>query len=269
MMKRYDFDSLDNRDPIAIAQCCKWWGPLWRAYFRPIVRGLERIPEGPALYVGNHNGALSWDSLTFFGEVFDKRGIADVPYALGHEITFWIPPAQQILVPLGVIRASHDNARRAFARGHKVLVYPGGDLDAMRAHRDRNKIIFGPRRGYVRLALTEGVPIVPVISVGAHSVFYVVDDGQWLARMLRFDKLFRVKVCPITLSFPWGLTVGPLVPYVPWPSRFFQEALPPIVFDRSGAEAAADTAYVDHCHAIVLEAMQSAMDRLVAERDVK
>ncbi len=93
--------------------------------------------------------------------------------------------------------------------------------------------------------MTAGVRIVPVISAGAHSVVYVVDDGQWLARMLRLDTFFRLKVCPITLSFPWGVTVGPPPPYVPWPSRFFQEALPPIVFDRHGAEAAADAAYVD------------------------
>ena len=265
-MKRYDLDSLDNRDPAVIESAWARLGPVFKAYFRPVLRGIDRIPRGPALYVGNHNGSMSWDSFTFFGGVLEQRGVADVPYALGHDITLRMPPFHQVFVPLGAIRASHDNARRVFERGNKLLVYPGSDYDAFRAHRDRDRVIFGPRRGYVRLALRERVPIVPVVSAGAHSVLYILNDGQWLARALRLDWLFRAKAWPIAFTIPWGLTVGPPPPYIPWPSKFFQEALEPIVFDRVGPEAAADTAYVEQCHVRVLTGMQGAMDRLAAER---
>jgi 1-acyl-sn-glycerol-3-phosphate acyltransferase len=266
-VRRYDLDSLENRDPERIRRLWRLLGPPFRAYFRPVVRGLERIPPGPVLYVGNHNGFVPWDAITFFGEVLDRRGVADLPYALGHDLTMSLPVVNQLFLPLGVVRASHGNAHKAFAAGHKVLVYPGSDYDSFRAYRDRNRVIFGRRRGYLALALRAGVPIVPVVSAGAHEVFYVIDDGQWLAKALRLDRLLRAKAWPIVWSLPWGLTVGPPLLYFPLRSRFYQEALEPIRFERTGAAAAADRSYVERCHERVLGTMQAGMDRLVALRE--
>jgi hypothetical protein len=56
------------------------------------------------------------------------------------------------------------------------------------------------------------------------------------------------------------------VPFLPWPSRILIEVLPPIRFPRSGPRAAADTAYVAECAAVVEGAMQEALTRLAAER---
>ena len=265
-MMRYDLDSLDNRDPQLIGRVAAVLRPLLRAYFRPVVRGIERIPAGPALYVGNHNGVCSWDSFTFFERVHEQRGLADLPYALGHDLSMLLPGFHQLFVPLGAVRASHDNARRVFARGSKLLVYPGSDFDAFRAYRDRNRVIFGPRRGYIRLALRERVPIVPVVSAGAHEVLYIADDGQWLARGLRLDRLVRAKAWPIAFSIPLGLTIGPPPFFVPWPTRFYQESLDPIAFEPTGPAAAEDAEHVERCHHRVLTTMQAALDRLAAER---
>ena len=268
-MRRYDLDSLENRDPRRIRWLWRVLGPAFKAYFRPVVLGLERIPAGPALYVGNHNGFVPWDAVTFFGELLERRGLDELPYALGHEFTMALPVVHQLFAPLGALRASHANAHKAFAAGHKVLVYPGSDYDAFRAYRDRNRIIFGPRRGYIKLALRERVPIVPVVSAGAHEVFYVLDDGQWLARALRLDRLLRAKAWPLVLSIPWGLTIGPPLLYFPLRSRFYQEALEPILFEPNGPEAADDASQVERCHAHVLAVMQAGLDRLVARREAE
>ncbi|GAB2970938.1 hypothetical protein [Nocardioides montaniterrae] len=49
---------------------------------------------------------------------------------------------------LGVVRAGQSAARELLADGANVLVYPGGDVDALRAYRDRHKIMFdGRKRG--------------------------------------------------------------------------------------------------------------------------
>lgn len=266
-MKRYDLDSLENRDPETIE---RWWrvlGPLAHAWFRPVVRGLDRIPNGPVLYVGNHNGAVSWDTFTFFGEVYERKGLDALPYGLGHSVAMSLPLSHQFFVPLGAVRASHENACRLLDAGKKVIVYPGSDYDAFRASRDRNRVIFGPRRGYIRLALRADVPIVPVVSAGAHEVFFVLDDGRWIAKALRLDRLVRAKAWPITLSIPWGLTIGPPMIYLPWPAKFYQEALEPIRFEQSGLEAAANDGYVEYCHRQVISRMQTAMDDLVALRE--
>ena len=69
-----------------------------------------------------------------------------------------------------------------------------------------------------------------------------------------------------TLCLPWGITVGPLVPSIPFPSKILVEVLDPIDFERSGDEAAADEAYVAECDVRVRTAMQTVLTRLAAER---
>jgi 1-acyl-sn-glycerol-3-phosphate acyltransferase len=266
VLKRYDIDSLENRDPEAIERLVRWFRDPLFAYFRAEVRGVERVPPGAALYVGNHSsGMLVFDSFIFGAAVYEAHGIDAVPYGLGHEVAIQLPLVHQFVVPLGAVRACHDNAHRLFARGCKVIVYPGGDLDAMRRYSDRDRIVFGGRRGYMRLALREGVPIVPVIAAGSHETFAVLDQRNWLAT-LGLDRLLRVKVWPTTLSLPWGLTPGLPPVYIPYPARILMEILEPVRFDRTGPEAAADEAYVARCAERLQGTMQQALTRLARER---
>tara|TARA_B100000609_G_scaffold186178_1_gene170658 strand:+ start:6664 stop:7221 length:558 start_codon:yes stop_codon:yes gene_type:complete len=170
MIKHYDINSTDNRDEALIARAVQYVKkPLW-AYFRPMIRGTEHIPEGAGLYVGNHSGGIMTpDSFLFGCEVFEKRGLKDLPFGLTHVTAIKAPLVHQIIVPLGAIKASHQNAHKLFQQGKKVLVYPGGDIDALRPFRDKDRIIFEERRGYIRLALREHVPIIPVISAGSRQ----------------------------------------------------------------------------------------------------
>jgi len=263
-MPRYDIDSLDNRDPEAIAHVLTVIEKYVQPYFRAEVRGVERIPAGSALYVGNHNGGLLAPETFLFGAaVYRALGIEALPYGLGNEFIISQSPINRFIVPLGAVRASHANAHKLFARGAKVLVYPGGEFDAMRPSRHRHRVVFGGRRGYIRLALRAGVPLCPVVAAGAHSTFYVIDDGRWLIRLLHIDRVVRLKVWPITLCLPWGVVFGPGLFYIPWRTRILIEVLDPIHFERVGDAAADDEAYVAACAHRVESAMQTALDRLV------
>ena len=238
-----------------------------RRYHRAEVFGLDRIPKGAALFVGNHSaGLLTPDSFILGSALLTRRPMEDLPYSLTHEVAIRAPGLNQILAPLGGIRACHENAAKIFERGLKVLVYPGGDEDALRPYRMRNKIRFGGRQGYIRLALRHRVPVIPVVCAGAHETFIVIDDLPWLARALRANKLLRMKVWPLTLSIPWGVTLGPAPPHFPLPSRILLEVLQPIAFERTGPDAANDNDYVAECAALVETRMQTALDQLEAVR---
>jgi 1-acyl-sn-glycerol-3-phosphate acyltransferase len=264
---RYDVDSIENRDPRKVERIVRRLEPWLETFFHPVVRGLEHVPSGPGLYVANHNGGLLFPDAFVLGVTLYRRcGIGDLPYALAHDMACRPLPMNRTLVPLGLVRASRENARKLFAAHKKVLVYPGGDVEALRPFRDRDRIVFDERRGYLRLALEEGVPIIPVVSAGAHSGFVVLSDGRSIAHRLHVDRDLRVKVFPIVLSLPWGLTIGFPPPYVPIPTRIYLEVLPPIRFERSGAAAAADDAYVAECHRRVEATMQAALTRLAHER---
>jgi len=260
-------DPGDRRDPDVIEQLVPLIEALTTPWFAPVVQGLERIPAGPALFVGNHSGGfVTPDSYILFCALYRRFGVAGVPYGLGHDLIFRVPGLGSAQALVGVVPAGHGNGLALLARGRKLIVYPGGDVETMRPWRDRYRIVFDGRTGYVRLALRAGVPIVPVVSAGGHSTLFVIDDMRGLARRLGTRRLFRTRVWPLFLSVPWGLALGPWMFFVPMPSRILVETLAPIRFERSGPEAAADDAYVRACADRVESAMQAALDRLADER---
>lgn len=263
----FDPDSLENRDPAAMAALFDRLDPILERFFAPRVTGLGRIPEGPALYVANHNAGLLMPDVFIVGSaIFHERGIEDMPYGLAHDLALRPAALNRLLCPIGAVRARPGTADRIFERGSKALVYPGGDLEVMRPFAQRDRIVFGQRRGYIKLALRAGVPISPVVTAGAHSAFMVLDDGGRVAKALGLPRWARVNVLPTVLSFPWGLTVGFPPPYVPMPTRIYTEFLAPIRFAWTGPAAAEDEKWVEECHQRVVGAMQDAMTRLSRER---
>lgn len=125
-MPRYDLDCLENRDPALIERLHRWLARPLRRYFRAEVRGLERVPAGPALLVGNHSSGVITPDLLVLGEaLYRAHGLAGLPFGLAHEVAIRLPLIHPFIVACGAVRASPEHAHRLFARGDKVLVYPG------------------------------------------------------------------------------------------------------------------------------------------------
>ncbi len=258
--------SLPERDEPLLARLAEVADKLFRPYFRADVRGLERIPRGAALFVGNHNaGLLAPEAFLLFGAL-RHRALSDVPYALTGDLLVAVPALERAAAKLGLVRARPEVALRLLAGDAKVLVYPGGDVESMRPYADRDRIVFGGRRGYIRLALRAGVPSVPVVAAGAHSTFIVLSDGRRLLRALGVGSRLRLTTWPISLCLPWGVAIGPVQVHLPWPTRILEEVLPPIRFERTGEAAASDAEYVRACAEQVESTMQLALTRLAHER---
>lgn len=268
-MPRIDPDSIGQRDEAFIRRLLPLVDGVMRRYHRAEVRGVDRIPEGAALFVGNHSGALlSIDSFLFAAEVIRQRGVDDLPWGLAHDMAMDIPGLREFLVPLGAVRATHENANALFEAGQKVLVYPGGDIDSLRPYRMRNDVRFGGRTGFARLAIRHGVPIIPLVAAGAQGTLIIFDDLRPLVRFIGLDRTrLRLGVWPVSFSLPWGFAFGPSPPYIPLPTQITIEVLEPIHFERSGEEAAADRDYVAACADTAWRALQGGLDRLALERD--
>src|SRR5262245_36955765 len=72
---RFDGDRLDLRDPELIAQVLPALHLLNRRYLRLQAEGIERLPRGPALYVGNHNsGIMGPDLACTLGTLWEALG---------------------------------------------------------------------------------------------------------------------------------------------------------------------------------------------------
>jgi len=254
---------LDERDPDYIRESLPGQWLLASLWFRGEVRGLGNIPEnGAVLLVGNHSGGnVSPDSLVFTLAFSTYFGVERPFYQLAHNLVLSMP-GLGFLRKYGTVAASPENATRALKSGAALLVYPGGDHEVHRPSWEGNQVNFDGRRGFVRLALDHDVPIVPVVSIGGQETALFLSRGEGLSKLLRLDKLFRLKVLPISIAAPWGLNVGDMLGHIPLPAKITVEVLPAIdLREQFGAEPDVDEVY-DH----VLTTMQETLDALAAER---
>lgn len=248
-------------DPGFTRQIANWAGPVIKRYFRAEVRGLDQVPAaGGALVVSNHSGGmLTPDVLVFAPEFYNKFGYDRPVYTLGHTMIF-VGPVGDLLHRVGVIEANRENAAKALRDGAIVLVFPGGDYDSYRPTLTENVIDFGGRTGYVRTAIQSGVPIVPMVSIGAQETQLFLARGDSIARRLGLKRL-RAEILPISVGFPFGLSVF-FPPNLPLPSKIVTRVLDPIDIQAEFGDDP-DVASVDlHVRAV----MQAALDELARER---
>lgn len=209
---------LRRRDPAAIRRALPYFSFVLDRYFRAEVEGVDNLSNQASLIVSTHNGGLVMPDLHALGLAFWRRFGAEAPaFGLIHKLGLRVPGFGPYAVSCGAIEASRDNAATVLRSDFPLLVCPGGDADSLRPFALRHRVSFGKRRGFIRTAIAEQVPIVPVISVGAHEVFFVLNDGRRLARLSGAARWLRLKSIPLTWSFPFGLTIGGL-PSLPLPS---------------------------------------------------
>ena len=116
----------------------------------------------------------------------------------------------------------------ALAAGHDVALWPGGEVDSLRPWTKRDEAVLAGRTGFIRLAIKTGVPIVPIATVGGPGLDARASPrAGGLAKALQIDKLARIKIMPISLSAPWGLSPA-MLPEIPLPTKIrtaFQEPI--------------------------------------------
>jgi 1-acyl-sn-glycerol-3-phosphate acyltransferase len=254
---------LDDRDPDHLRERLPLLWLIASLWFRGEVRNLGNIPEhGPVLMVGNHSGGnMTPDTFILTLAFSTYFGVERPFHQLAHNLVMASPYAR-LLRSGGTVAASPKNSHKALQAGAALLVYPGGDWEVHRPTWERHRIEFAGRKGFIRLALDEEVPIVPVVSIGGQETALFLSRGAWLARALRFDRLFRLKVLPISIAVPWGLNVGDFLGHVPLPAKISTEVLPAIDVRRQFG----DEPDVDEVYDYVTTVMQDALDTLAAER---
>jgi 1-acyl-sn-glycerol-3-phosphate acyltransferase len=251
-----DPDRLDARDPAFVRALLPVLQRFNRHYLRLHTDGFSALTRAPALYVSNHNGGIAGPDLSCtLASLWEALGPEAPLHALAHDFAMkHVPALGAVIQRAGALRASPGNALAALQRGGSVLVYPGGDLDAYRHARRRDEVVLGPRTGFVKVAQRAGVPIVPIVAHGAHRSAYIFAEGKRLARLLRLKRWARLERFPLALALPWGLALGPWLPYLPLPFPIRLRALPPVAVPRD-----ADPEVV---RAAVQGAMQAALDGL-------
>jgi 1-acyl-sn-glycerol-3-phosphate acyltransferase len=262
LRRALDGNDIDAWDPDYIRRLL----PLWRAvlcnYFRAEVRGLDNIPaSGPSLLVGNHSGGIYIaDTFVFATEFYTHFGPERRFHQLAHDVAARLPATG--ISRWGTVAASHENARKAFDKGAPVLVYPGGDYETFRPSWHSDRVEFGGRKGFIKLAVERGVPVVPVVAIGGQETALFATRGERAAEVTGWVKRTRIKVLPVAFGPPFGVTVLDLPGRIPLPSKITVEVQPPIdIAERFGPDPDHERVYEE-----ITREMQDNLSDLQAER---
>jgi 1-acyl-sn-glycerol-3-phosphate acyltransferase len=255
LRRRPDPDRLDQRDPALMEALVVPVLAAARAWYGLELTGLNNIPDGPALIVGNHDSGMTFLEAIGWGAAIHAARPHEAWLGLTHDGIIDMPGVGGLLISVGAVRARPDLALAALRAGHKVVVFPGGNTEAFRPWSRRYEVDLAGRIGWARLAIEAGVPVVPVVFCGGHRSFVVLSDNRWLARALGLHQRLRVDTWPLWLGLPWGLMLGPMF-HVPLPVKVRTAMLAPeptAHLTEADAQALADR---------VTNRMREAMHRL-------
>ncbi len=130
---------------------------------------------------------------------------------LAHSIAINNPFFRWIIPRIGAIPAEPEIALEALSRDYSLLVYPGGEKESFRPFTERKKVDFYQRKGFIRIALKAKVPIVPIVSIGAHESYVILHRGEEIAEKLGLKERFRLHGLPVTfrsIFFLWCVATG-------------------------------------------------------------
>jgi 1-acyl-sn-glycerol-3-phosphate acyltransferase len=192
----FGFDPEVARYVLAVAAI------LHRVYFRTEVFGIEGLPTGRLLLVGNHSGQVPIDGLMVLAALMLDAEPPRFPRSMVERWTAQLPFFSVIFPRAGQVLGSPDNARRLLAQDEALMVFPEGVRGISKTFDRRYQLEpFG--HGFMRLALEMNAPIVPFGVVGAEEQMPSVANLRGVARLLGMPAL---PVLPqLLLGFPLPL----------------------------------------------------------------
>src|SRR3954452_218457 len=257
--------SLDEQDSGFIERQKYFWNPLLDFWFRMDVSGRERLADPPALVVGIHSGApFPWDAWAVGIQWWRRFGPGRPLHGTAHDALMAFPVIGAYFRKMGVLPAAPDSMSAALAAGRDVVLYPGGERDSLREWTKRDEALLAGRMGFVKLAINTGVPIVPVATVGGPDAMPILATGQRVAKLLRLDRVARLKMFPVAIQAPWGFSPA-LLPEIPFPTKIRTCFLEPIQVEHD-PERIDDAGYVQAKYEEVRRSIQGGMDSMARKR---
>jgi 1-acyl-sn-glycerol-3-phosphate acyltransferase len=256
--------SVDGNSVSLLNRQAPLWNFLMDHYFRLETEGWHRVPDRAAMFVGVHSGGtIAIDGWLFVFQWWRRFGEQRIIHATAHDVLMSAPGLGHYFRACGVLPASKEAITASFEAGHDLVIWPGGEFDALRRWDKRDRAILGGRTGFLRLAAQLGVPVVPYASTGGADTGIVLSEGRELARLLNTKERLRSEILPIVLAPPFGATIEILPTHLPMAAKIRYEILDPIELDPDRAD---DRDYLRERFAEVEGAIQGGMDRLARRR---
>lgn len=207
-------------EPDRVIKDLKVIWPFYRYYFNVRLHGKENVQDKAYMVVSNHTGQIPIDGLlicTAFATELDRpkllrplveRFLTSLPF-LGR----WSSEG-------GAVLGDRINCLNLLKRGESILVFPEGVKGIAKDTKDhyrQQKFT----KGFLRMALSSKVEILPIAVVGAEEFF------PFVMHLKKVAKFFKLPALPLSLNLiplpsPVDIYIGE--PYV-LPDHLSAEAL--------------------------------------------
>lgn len=218
-----DFTPPNQIEGDVVETIMKW-------YFRPKYFGLENLSKSnPGLYVSNHTLLGITDGPIYIPKLYRKKDIYLRP--LVDKIQKDIPIWRRLISHYGGVIASRENCNVLMKNKQHILVFPGGTNEAFKNDDESYKLIWKKRNGFVKMAIKNGYPIIPVAGLGGDELYDIIIDkhdimdsflGKWIKNNELANKILK-----------GGENIPPLVKglggtLIPKPKRIYYTFCEPI-----------------------------------------
>lgn len=156
----------DELDPIF--RVARGMAGAIAAWHRVQLLGVEHLPPGPALLVGNH-GLFGLETPAFFHAL--HRASGRIPVGLADRRVFGAAPVRRLLERLGGVPGTRENALGMLAQGRLVVCYPGGSREVFKGPEAHYRLAWERAVGFARVAITARVPVIPFAGLGVDDTF--------------------------------------------------------------------------------------------------
>lgn len=181
-----------------------------RKYFRLEVEGAEHLPKkGRAIVVPNHSGYAGFDAFMIGNEIRNKTN--RIPRILAHQLWFINKATSIPLEKMGITEATMNNGLELLKRNNITILFPEGEYGNFKPITKKYRVQEF-KRGFVRMALMTGAPIIPTIVIGAEETHITLSQ-------LKFTKYLVGTVLPLPLNV------------IPLPAKWTIKFLKPIYLD--------------------------------------
>ena len=244
-MKKFWDSFLDSPDDIIYRAAPRFIMEVMRKYFRLQVEGLENIPKkGPVIIAPNHSGYSGFDAMILAYEIYKATG--RTPRVLTHHLWFITKTTSIPASKLGFIEATTKNGMATLEKKKMIILFPEGEYGNFKPTSKAYQLQEF-KRGFVRMALQTGAPIVPTMIVGA-------EETHINLKQIKFSKLLRGVVLPLPLNV------------IPLPAKWKIKFLKPIDLPYK-ASAANDRALVREIAEDIREMGQDNIKKETVNRD--
>jgi 1-acyl-sn-glycerol-3-phosphate acyltransferase len=193
---------------------------LYRYWFRVENHGIENLPAGRCLVIGNHAGQIALDAGMICLAALLEAEPPRILRGMGEFFLPNIPFLNIIMHRIGSVVGTPKNCIDLLEHEEAVIAFPEGVRGISKLFWERYQLKeFG--LGFMRLALETGAPIVPVAVVGSEEQTIALANLETLGRRIGLPSL------PITLTFPWLGLLG----LVPLPVKYRIYWGKPMVFE--------------------------------------